>query len=131
MNQQLQEDIKTILCASGVNVELAYIFGSVAKGCAHANSDIDIAVLARGLDSDEKIRLWQEISAVAQRPVDWVDLSTAGVVVIHQALQGLRIIGSVEMHAQLLTRMLIDQADFGVIVEKILKDRREAWLSKE
>ena len=56
-------------------VELAIVFGSVARGEARRDSDVDVAVqLSTPLGADEKMELIADIAAVTGRPVDLIDL---------------------------------------------------------
>jgi len=69
-NASLQEVLLQIQ-----NVQLAVLFGSVAKETANSDSDLDIAVLAdHKLSSDEKIQLIQGLAEKIGRPVDLIDL---------------------------------------------------------
>ena len=58
----------------------AVVFGSQARGAAHAGSDVDVAVGASGgrrLTSLELGEIASELEAAAGRPVDIVDLESA------------------------------------------------------
>jgi uncharacterized protein len=68
-------------------LELAVVFGSVAQGNARFDSDLDIAVrYAAPLNADEKLTLFRALGAASGRPVDLIDLRTAGPIVARQAL---------------------------------------------
>ena len=56
-------------------VELALLFGSRARGPAEGESDLDLAVVAPGID---RLDLAADLSLVAGLEVDVADLSTAG-----------------------------------------------------
>jgi len=59
-------------------LRLAYCFGSVPRGDAHAESDLDVAVLmGRSLEPLELLDLRRELSVAAGREVDLVDLCRA------------------------------------------------------
>ena len=131
MDKKLASGIKAILQTSTVPIRVAYVFGSVAKNTAKPTSDIDVAVLCQRIDTQEKMRLWQAIAELAGRAVDWVDLNSAGTVVVLEALNGERLIGSEEQHAQLMARTLIDASDYGMLRERILRERREAWFNEQ
>ena len=130
MDEQLAQGLIAILQSATLPIECAYVFGSVAKNTAKPNSDIDVAVLCEKLDAQEKLRLLQAVADLTGRAVDWIDLKSAGTVVVLEALKGKRLIGSDEQHAQLLTRTLIDAGDFGLLYERILSERREAWFNE-
>lgn len=130
MEEHLARGLVTILQSAARPIECAYIFGSVAKNTAKPGSDIDIAILCEKLDAQEKMRLLQAVADLTERTVDWIDLKSAGTVVALEALKGKRLIGTDEQHAQLLSRTLIDAGDFGLLHERILSERREAWFNE-
>ena len=57
------------------DVRLALVFGSVARGTARAESDVDLAVDAPGVD---RLALARDLSLAVGREVDVVDLGDAG-----------------------------------------------------
>ena len=60
-------------------IELALVFGSVARGDATRSSDIGVAVqMATLLGADDKMQLIADIAAATGRPVDLIDLRTVG-----------------------------------------------------
>ena len=65
-----------------VDVRLALLFGSQARGTARPDSDVDIAVDAPGLDT---LELSADLGAVVGREVQIVDLRDAG----HALMQAL------------------------------------------
>lgn len=111
-------------------VRLAILFGSLANGSARADSDVDIAVAAdRPLDAGERLALMEDLAAATGRPVDLVDLATAGEPLVGVILTtGQRLLGSDEAYARVLVRHLFDQADFLPYRERILAERRKAWI---
>lgn len=122
-------DVVTALATIN-GLELALVFGSVARGQARDDSDIDIAVrYARPLDAEQKLALIREIGAATGRPVDLIDLRSAGPIVARQALtQGKRIFGSDTAFATQLSRTLVDYEDFAPLVERLQRERHEAWI---
>jgi predicted nucleotidyltransferase len=118
------------ILASHPYIHFAMLFGSVALGSARPDSDIDIAVLGQvPLTTQQKIGLIEEIALTIGRPVDLIDLKTAGEPLIGEILKGKRIIGSNDDFAGLLTRHLLDVADFVPLQQRILRERREQWIS--
>ena len=111
-------------------LELAVVFGSVAQGNARADSDLDIAVrYAAPLDAEQKLALIRALGAASGRPVDLIDLRTAGPIVARQALtRGRRLFGTDTSFATQLSRTLIDYADFAPLIERTLRERRDAWM---
>ena len=109
-------------------VQLAILFGSCANGNATAASDLDLAVLAdKPLDAELSIRLIGEMAEQLGRPVDLVDLHTAGEPLLGEVLKGRRLLGSDTSYARLITRHLLDAADFLPYRERILAERRKQW----
>ncbi len=108
----------------------ALLFGSLAGGAARADSDLDLAVAAqRPLGAAQKAALIAALAAAVGRPVDLIDLKTVGEPLLGQILkQGQRIIGSDADYAALIRRHLFDAADFQPNVDRILRERRQAWI---
>lgn len=112
-------------------VKLAIAFGSVAGGTTDATSDFDLAILGdRGLDASGRAELIRLVAGIAGRPVDLVDLRTAGVPVLRSALcYGQRLVcKDRRAYEQLLSRLLVDTEDFLPYRERMLRERRRAWI---
>lgn len=111
-------------------IRQALVFGSVASGHSRPDSDLDIAVEADHLlNAAEKMRLIEALTLATGRPVDLIDLKTASVPLLGQILaHGRRIMGSNADHAALLRRHLFDAADFQPYVDRMLRERRQAWI---
>lgn len=61
------------------SIKLAILFGSVAKGTARPDSDIDLAIdLGCPMSLEEKMELIADIAMLTGRPVDLIDLSSVG-----------------------------------------------------
>lgn len=113
-------------------IELAILFGSQVSGHARPDSDLDLAVDAgHSLDASEKIALVSELASALGRPVDLVDLRTAGEPLLGEIVNGgRRLLGTDASFAALVSRHLVDAADFLPYVERMLAERRAAWLGK-
>ena len=113
-------------------IELAFVFGSVAQGKARTDSDLDIAVqAAHALNTRQKMALIGDLAEATGRPVDLIDLRTVGEPLLGQILSyGRRLLGSDEAHGRLLNRHLIDAADFLPLAQRIVDERRLAWIGK-
>jgi predicted nucleotidyltransferase len=111
-------------------IRQAVVFGSVASGRARADSDLDIAVDAgRPLDASAKARLIEALAAATGRAVDLIDLRTAGEPLLGQILKhGHRVVGSDAERAELIRRHLFDAEDFLPYVDRMLHERRRAWI---
>jgi predicted nucleotidyltransferase len=124
-------DELTTLLAADQDVELAMLFGSSAVGELRPGSDVDVAVLTRsGLTPKRRREIVRAIAEIVGRPVDLVDLRTAGVHVTSQVLRhGVRLVHRRPgVFADLLSRNLTDAADFLPYRERILRERRQAWI---
>ncbi|MFO7553508.1 MAG: nucleotidyltransferase domain-containing protein [Haliea sp.] len=125
MQQQLTE-----VLARHSELRLAILFGSQASGQATHDSDIDLGVLAHSpLSAEFKLELMQQIALECGHPVDIVDLHGAGEPILGQVLKGKRLLGDDTSYAQLLTRHLLDAADFLPLQRRILAERKAAWIN--
>jgi predicted nucleotidyltransferase len=125
------EEELTALLSRQEDVDLAIVFGSVASATAGKDSDIDVAVLTREpMSSTRKQSLILGIAAATGRPVDLVDLRSAGVHLTGVILRtGKRIVcRQPRIWAELLSRNLIDAADFLPYRERLMTERRQAWI---
>jgi len=114
------------------DIRLAIVFGSVAAGKERYDSDLDLALdIGSQMTVNKKMDLIDELAVTTGRPVDLVDLQTAGEPLLGQILRhGKRILGDDARYAALITRHLFNQADFVPYRNRILDERRRAWLGK-
>lgn len=69
------------------DLKLIYLFGSVASGQQHQNSDLDIAILPqKPLDNLARWEIAQELACQFDIDVDLVDLTTASTVLCQQVI---------------------------------------------
>jgi len=129
MLEAQKQQIIQILEQKG-DVCLAILFGSMASGEFSAESDLDLAVLyAQKIDSETKMYLIEQLALLSGRPIDLIDLVTVGEPLLGQILYtGERLKGSDGEYGKLLSRHLIDQADFMPYRKRILDERRAAWI---
>lgn len=125
---------QTILSAISTqpDIVLAILFGSLAVGEGNRDSDLDLAVDAgRRLTAREKMALISELAETTGRPIDLVDINAVGEPLLGQIIRhGKRILGSDTSYANLIRRHLFDQADFLPYRNRILSERRRAWIGK-
>ncbi len=114
------------------SVIFAMLFGSVALGCPRPDSDLDIAVMAhQALTGLEKISLISALAAAAGRPIDLIDLKVVPEPLLGQILRhGRRIMGSDTLYGELISRHVFEQADFMPYRNRLLAERRMAWIGK-
>jgi predicted nucleotidyltransferase len=113
-------------------IELAIVFGSAATGQLRFDSDLDIAVkFKQALSAEQKIAMIEALAEQTGRPIDLIDLYDPPEPLLGQILKhGVRLIGSDTDYAKLVSRHLVEQADFMPLVSRMLKERREAWIGK-
>lgn len=117
--------------AAESDILLAIAFGSAAGGTSRPDSDLDLAVLGDApLDARRRQELIRLVADVTGRPVDLVDLRTAGVPVLRSALHAGRklVCRDRRVYEQLVSRMLVDTEDFLPYRERMLRERRAAWI---
>ncbi len=129
MPSKFIQSLTKILESHGA-VQLAILFGSVPKGEAQYESDIDVAVRYRhSMSTETRLQLIEELALLSGRPVDLVDLEIVGEPLLGQILlHGQRLLGSDGEYGKLLSRHLLDQADFMPYRTRILEERRAAWI---
>ena len=110
----------------------AILFGSVALGRQHPDSDLDIAIAANHpLSANEKIAIISALAERIGRPIDLIDLSVVAEPLLGQVLRhGRRIMGSDTQYGELIRRHLFEQADFMPYRNRVLAERRQAWIGK-
>jgi predicted nucleotidyltransferase len=112
-------------------VTLAILFGSLAAGRAHSNSDLDVAVLATTpLTSQARVNMMGDLALAFGRPVDLIDLSRTHCPLLQQVLTRGRLVLCKDrsQYAELIRRMAYEEADFMPYYRRILAVRRKAWI---
>ncbi len=111
-------------------LRLAIVFGSVARGGARRDSDVDVAVQAdHALTADQKQGLIEDIGLATGRPVDLVDLKTAGIPLLGEILRhGIRLFGNDDDYARAALRNIGLNEDLGPAVQAVLDERNRQWL---
>ena len=113
------------------SVAIAILFGSTATGHARPDSDLDMAVATRTpLTAEARIALIEDLALTFGRPVDLIDLDQVHSPLLQQILtQGHMILcNDRARYAELLLRMLYEEADVMPYYRRILSDRRHAWI---
>lgn len=113
------------------DMRLGIVFGSVARQRATAHSDLDLAVLAdRPLAAERRMALIGDLARLTGRAVDLVDLATAGIPVARSALLTGRVVfqRDAATYPAQVSRILIDSADFLPYRNRLLRERRAAWM---
>jgi len=112
-------------------VRLAILFGSLATGRGHHDSDVDLSIDAgQPLELEAKMSLMVQLAECTGRPIDLIDLQTVGEPLLGQILKhGKRLLGEDGLYAELIKRHVFDEADFMPYHRRILKERRSAWIA--
>ncbi len=129
-SEQVEAVLRVLSRVEGL--ELAMLFGSLARGDARPSSDMDLALLAdHPLSAQQRFDLVGELADQVQRPVDLIDLRTAGEPTLGQvARHGRRIFGTDRALCDFVYRQLVDQEDFMPLRTRMLEERRRAWIGK-
>lgn len=127
------DDIEQIerLLNEKADVNLAILFGSVARGNGRTHSDLDIGIAGpEVLSPDQKLRLVDLLGAACGRPVDLVDLRTAPPVLLTRILtKGKRLVNKDRaLYESLISKMIYANADLMPYINRILKERRERFM---
>lgn len=120
---------RVVACHS--SVVIAIVFGSLASARARLDSDLDLAVLTiTPLSQEERIDLIGNLAVAFGRPVDLIDLNQLHGPLLHQILTQGRMVVCKDRtrYADLLRRMVYDEADFMPYYRRILAARRTAWI---
>ena len=128
----LSEQMRAALEASA-DIQVAFVFGSLARGEENPASDLDIGVAAhKPLSAARKLELMDALAVAFGRPIDLVDLRTAPVPVLHQALTtGICILKEDKgLYAELLRKLWYDRADIMPNYELILQARRRRFVDE-
>jgi predicted nucleotidyltransferase len=108
------------------------VFGSVTQGRERADSDLDIAVAARQpLTLVERMNIIAALAEQTGRPVDLIDLYGVAEPLLGQIVRhGRRLLGSDGAYGNLISKHLFEQADFMPYRNRVLTERRAAWIGK-
>ena len=113
-------------------IHLAYLFGSLARGTATNQSDVDVAIsLSRRMTSDEKAQLIGDIGALLGRPVDLIDLETANGALLGRIFkEGIRVVDDAAVRERIAANRANWQTDVAPYLERLRAERRAAWLGR-
>ncbi len=98
---------------TSLGARYATLFGSLAKGAARPDSDIDIAVsFGKPMTADLRTAVIGLVADEAARPVDLIDLETAGGLVFMRAMAGSELVCDTQRtRARMLERLLVAEDD--------------------
>jgi len=127
------DDVTKSILTGDSSVELALIFGSMAKGSGHPQSDVDIALAGRyPLPPEKLVDLATRLTLALGREVDLVDLNAVSSAILREALTNGRVLlnKNPELFGAIIKRMWYDQADMMPYVRRILTERRKSFLDE-
>ncbi|HET8902781.1 MAG TPA: nucleotidyltransferase domain-containing protein [Saccharospirillum sp.] len=128
----LSETIKQIQTALSdwPEVSIAVLFGSLAEDNAHAGSDLDLAVqLTTLITPKQKMELVSDLAIQTGRPIDLIDLRDVGQPLLGEIVEkGIMVRGGTEAKGDLLFKSIMLQEDFAGYQQRILQERRKAWI---
>ena len=113
------------------SITLAILFGSMAQDRSRNGSDLDIAVASSTpLTTQTHIAIIEDLALAVGRPVDLIDLDRTHNPLLHQILtKGRRILcHDRTRYAELILRMVYEEADVMPYYRRILSERRQAWI---
>jgi uncharacterized protein len=126
----VQATIEQVL-ACHPSIVIAILFGSLATGRSRNDSDLDLAVAStNALNSQARFQLIEELAVRLGRPVDLIDLRQTHGALLQQILTKGRLIVCTDRtrYAELLLRMVYEEADVMPYYRRILAERRQAWI---
>lgn len=129
LHSDLDRKIEGVM-ARHPSVVLVILFGSMAHGRARNDSDLDIAVASSTpLTAQTHLAIMGDLALAVGRPVDLIDLDRTHNPLLQQILtKGRRVLcQNRTRYAELLLRMVYEEADLMPYYRRILSDRRQAW----
>ena len=129
-NPTIQAAIDQVL-ACHPSIVVAILFGSLAAGKSRHDSDLDLAVTSTTpLDPQIRIQLIEELAVALGRPVDLIDLAQTHGPLLQQILAKGRLLLCTDRtrYADLLLRVVYEEADVMPYYRRILAERRRAWI---
>ena len=113
------------------SIVVAILFGSLATDHSRTDSDLDLAVASTApLDPQIRIQLIEELAVALGRPVDLTDLTQTHGPLLQQILTKGRLLLCTDRtrYADLLLRVVYEEADVMPYYRRILAERRQAWI---
>lgn len=112
---------------------LCIVFGSLAEGNSSFSSDLDIAIACKKpIDADGKQSMVEELGLALGRPIDLIDLNKTKGTLLHQILTKGELVfcRDHQLYAEIIKKMLFNQADMMPYYYRSLKEKREKWINE-
>ena len=108
-------------------IDMAFLFGSIARGTDTKRSDVDLAVHFSGsYGTDDVIRLAGELERLLSRDVDLIVLNSAPASLAWTAIRGVRLfVRSQGAYVQYMLDVSREAEDFGHFASDLWKMRRK------
>lgn len=113
------------------SITLVILFGSMAQDRHRTGSDLDIAVASSiPLTTEIHIAIIEDLALAIGRPVDLIDLDRTHNPLLQQILtKGRKVLcHDRTRYAELILRMVYEEADLMPYYRRILSERRQAWI---
>ncbi len=113
------------------SVVLAILFGSMAQDRTRDDSDLDITVTSSTpLTAQTHLAIIENMALAVGRPVDLIDLDRTHNPLLRQILtKGRKVLcHDRTRYAELILRMVYEEADVMPYYRRILSERRQAWI---
>jgi uncharacterized protein len=133
MNQHNIQTIITGILDQFPEVVIGILFGSASKNELTFESDVDLAVAGhKPLEAAVKKDLHEALAVELMRPVDLIDLQKTNGLLLYQAMTKGNLFYCKDryLYGELIKKMLFNQADMMPYHKRILKERRERWISQ-
>src|SRR5262245_16415594 len=130
MRQQWESEVISFL-TSALAPAAIYVFGSVAKGTARADSDLDVAVLVPNrIPATRLFQLGNDPGARLSRPVDRIDFATAPETLQAEILRNGRLIAEADpaARATLIMRALSRYQRLNEEQARLREMHRRRWM---
>ncbi len=108
------------------DVKFAVIYGSAAKNHLKDYSDVDIAIASdEEYEVEQLVEISDSLEAICGRPIDLVDIRTAGSTLVQEILSdGVILRNDPDIHARLTKLMWYDESVVGHEARNIARPKR-------
>jgi uncharacterized protein len=132
MNTDKEKKLTTWLIKH-VEIEMAILFGSYAKGTENNYSDIDLAIqLSSGetIQAEQKLDYLTQLVKLLETDIDLIDLKKVGQPLLSQIIKhGKRLKGQQAQYIELTIKNINTTQDFMPYIERMMTERRKRWLT--
>lgn len=129
MTKTLINKIESVL-AKFPEIVFCSVYGSYAHGKPNKLSDVDIAFAGKSMNSEKFLELKKLLAIVLEKDIDLIDLNRCSGLILKEALCTGKIILNRQpaLYADLIKKLIYNQTDMMPYYNRILKERRQAFL---